>query len=717
MVSIQQQCSVRSPVSFGQRLQTVMGPASLVSRVCSSRLGVMPVHAPGPAPMSPQRAASGLGSVGRLKPLNLSTLGFQRFAALSPALRVGDPHGNARIIGDMAEQAAAQQATVIVCPEMALTGYTIGDAVGWDSVLCGVRQALQALCERMRQLNALLLVGAPYRTHDGRVFNCAFALARGRVIAAIPKTYLPNDGEFQDMRWFASGLQEDSIQHDSLLNDFPLSTRQLLQVGDCRVGVEICHDLWAPIPMSTEHALAGAQVIVNLSASNALPAKAERREALVMHQASTLHAGYVYASAGRSESTHETVFGAGLIIAEGDECLLHRNSLTGEHAIAMADIDVGGLANARGRDMTWAMAPRAKIQYRLHVVDVTPNITQLKRMFPKIPYAHRPQDLQEAFDLQVAGLAGRLKESHSKKVVVGVSGGLDSTLALLVAVRAAQSLGWPAEDVIGITMPGPGTSKATRSAAVELMQHLGVTAQTIDINPVVAQMQKDVHHPSGLHDTTYENMQARARMQLLYTVANQINGLPVNTGTSSEGALGWCTVLGDHGGAYAVNASIPKTAVRLIVSWQAQTYSTAPWAAVLNTILNFAYSPELLPTTDGASTQVTEDLVGPYELHDFFMHHLLVRGASAGKILCIAVLTFSNYTPDVIAKWLKTFLRRFCINQFKRTWSPAGPLIIKPGLSPRTVARYPDNLAWEPAVAEVDVMLSSLQGNALQAKL
>ncbi|HEX7898029.1 MAG TPA: NAD(+) synthase [Planctomycetota bacterium] len=631
--------------------------------------------------------------------MDFGTLGFYRVAAVRPPLVLGDPAANGRLTLDWARRAAERGACLAVFPELGLTGYTCEDLFRSDALLESARAALAALVRATAELPLTLVVGAPLPTPDGRLFNAALVLHRGRVRGAIPKTHLPNYGEFYERRWFASGRDVDVA-----LDGFRLSARQIFEIGALRFGVEICEDLWAPEPPSGGHALAGAQVLLNLSASNELVAKAEYRRDLVRQQSARLNAAYVYVSCGPGESTKDLVFGGHALIAEDGNLLAEGKRLDVEGGMITADVDILRLQHERTRNMTFqeSARPHAYAVERLSA-DIPP-LPKLERTYAKTPFvpdhpATVHERAREILAIQAAGLARRLEASNSEKAVIGVSGGLDSTLALLVCVEAAKRR---KVEILGVSMPGPGTSDRTRQSAAALAKGLGILFQEIPIHAAVEQHLKDIGHAAV--DVVYENAQARERTQVLFNLANKHKGIVVGTGDLSELALGWCTFNADHMANYGVNVSVPKTLVKHLVRWYADQH--AETRDVLLRILDTVISPELLPLkADGGIQQSTEDLIGPYALHDFFLFHHLRNGSAPAKVYALARLAFAGeYAPPVIKAWLKVFVQRFYKQQFKRTTLPPGPKVGSVSLSPRGDLRMPDEIDPAALIAEVDAL-------------
>jgi NAD+ synthase (glutamine-hydrolysing) len=639
-------------------------------------------------------------------PNSLHQHGFVTVASISPALRLADPQGNAMLVIQALEKAAAEGAELVVLPELCLTGYTVGDLIAHRTLLAGAVEALGKVAEATGRLGLTAVVGLPLEV-DGRLFNCAAFVSRGKVLGVVPKTHLPNNGEFYEQRWFASArvARAGTLKQ---LGGVPFGTHLLFRatdVPDCVVGIELCEDLWAVEPPSGGLALAGATVICNLSASNELLGKAAYRRDLVRGQSARCLAAYVYASAGAGESSTDLVFSGHGLIAENGTMLGESERFRFEHALLVSQIDVDRLAAERRRNSTFFGAPAPEtlnIPFELgHPTNHTPKIRRRFSQHPFVPSdpARRDEHCQEIFALQSTGLARRLRHTGARQVIIGVSGGLDSTLALLVTLEAFGRLGLDPRGIIGVTLPGPGTSARTLLNARRLMDTLGITAREIPIGAAVEQHLRDIGHPPGRHDVTYENTQARERTQILMNLANQAGGLVVGTGDLSEAALGWCTFNADHMSMYHVNIGVPKTLVRHLVAWAAHARHVGDVRSVLEDVVATPVSPELLPPgADGGIQQQTEALLGPYEVHDFFLHQMLRGGHRPSKILWMATHAFAGkHDAESLRTWLRLFLTRFFSQQFKRSVMPDGPKVGTVALSPRGDWRMPSDAeatAW-----------------------
>lgn len=636
-------------------------------------------------------------------------LGFQRVAAVQPELYLADPDRNAQSILEWARRADAESVTVAVFPELCLTGYTCEDLFHQSSLLSCARTALGKLARGTAELELAAVVGAPYQLPDGRVFNCAFVVHRGRVRAAVPKTFLPNYGEYYEHRWFASGRDVGVAVSDSVLGPFRLSAAQLFRAGALLFGIEICEDLWAPVPPSCARALAGANVIVNPSASDELVAKGDYRRELVRQQSARLLAGYVYTSSGPYESTKDVVFAGDCLVAENGTLLAEGTRCSFRSQMVTADLDIQKLQHERAHNVTFAAATAAAIPHDVHELGGLRRLSVLRRTYSRTPFVPGEPELlgarqKEILDIQSVGLARRIQASRSQVAVLGVSGGLDSTLALLVAIEAMRRLGRAPASVVGVSMPGLGTTERTQALARALASVLGISFREIPIRSSVMQHFADIGHDPASFDVVYENAQARERTQILFDLANDLQGLVVGTGDMSELALGFCTYNADHMAGYAVNVSVPKTLVRHLVDGYARRTPDEEIRSVLATVLEARSSPELLPLRpDGTTTQDTEMLIGPYELHDFFLFHHVRNGFGPRKILELAARTFDGaYARGEIERWLRVFIERFYRQQFKRTCLPPGPKVGSVSLSPRGDLRLPDEVdpAW--LLAELD---------------
>ncbi|MDR1171290.1 MAG: NAD(+) synthase [Bacteroidales bacterium] len=632
--------------------------------------------------------------------------GFVKVAAAIPTLRVGDCAFNTSEIARMVAKAADDGVQMVCFPELSVTGYTCGDLFHQQLLIEQAEEAVSHLLEETLSLATLYILGAPVRS-CGKLFNCAVICHKGRVTGIVPKTFLPNYNEFYEKRWFVSANEAFRSDVTYCGTRVPFGAELLFQCNGFAFGVEICEDLWAPVPPSSHMALVGAHILFNLSASNELVGKHDYRKALVAQQSARCMAGYVYASSGWGESTTDIVFSGNGIICENGVLLAESRRFQLKDQLVAGEIDIDRLRADRQKINSFI--PSRQYQVVEFEYPETGDIQLSRKVNPK-PFV--PSDTQynehceDIFSIQVGGLAKRLSHTKSKSSVVGVSGGLDSTLALLVCAKTYDKLGWPRHEITGITMPGFGTTSRTRNNALSLMQSLGVTIREIDITAACNQHFADVGHDPAVHDVTYENVQARERTQILMDIANQTGGLVIGTGDMSELALGWATYNGDHMSMYGVNSSIPKTLVRSLVSWIAATQVDEQSGATLTNIIETPVSPELLPATvDGEIAQRTEEIIGPYELHDFFLYYMLRFGFAPGKIFFLAQHAFAGiYTDEVVRRWMKVFYRRFFAQQFKRSCMPDGPKVGSINLSPRGDWRMPSDACADLWLKAVDEM-------------
>lgn len=619
--------------------------------------------------------------------------GFVKAAAVTPKIKVADTKYNAELILDMMKESTRQGAKIVVFPELCLTGYTCQDLFLQERLLQGAKDALMKLVKESASLDAIFFVGLPYEIL-GKLYNVAAVFSHGEVLGLVPKSYLPNYNEFYEARHFVSGAE---LATEVVLPDGSCvpADRDLLfvceQMPKLRIGVELCEDLWTPNPPSISHALAGASVLVNLSASNELTGKDSYRRELVSGQSARLLAAYIYASAGEGESTQDLVFSGHNIIAENGQILAESRRFG--HGILYSEIDVERLCAQRRRMTTFVTEDQThtEILFSLKIEE-----TKLTRFIDPAPFVptdrqNREKRCDEILMIQAMGLKKRLEHTGAN-AVVGISGGLDSTLALLVTVRAFDLCGRDHKGITAVTMPGFGTTDRTYDNAVKLIQSLGAEFVEVDICQSVNVHFSDIGQDPSVHDVTYENSQARERTQILMDIANKKNALVIGTGDLSELALGWATYNGDHMSMYAVNASVPKTLVRHLVRYYADTCEDKQLSDTLYDVLDTPVSPELLPPEDGKISQKTEDLVGPYELHDFFLYYMLRQGFSPAKIYRLAKIAFAGtYEDAFILKWLKTFCRRFFAQQFKRSCLPDGPKVGSVAVSPRGDLRMPSD--------------------------
>ena len=642
--------------------------------------------------------------------------GFVNVAAAVPTVKVADVEYNVQQLESIIAQAEGRGVEVIVFPELCLTGYTCQDLFKEQLLLDRAEEGIIMLLDFTRKLDIVSIVGTPLLI-NGLLYNCAVVIQGGVIMGVVPKTYLPNYGEFYEKRWFASAQDLNPADIYFAGSTIHVSAEpQIFVTGDgMKFGVEICEDVWAPIPPSNNLALAGADIIFNLSASDELIGKHAYLKSLLAQQSARMISGYVYASSGFGESTQDVVYGGNAMLFENGKLLVEGSRFSLQPQIQSCQIDIEKLRAERRENTTFINAQRGAHATETALKHVTPRDFVLTRDIDPHPFIPKDDDMQasceEILNIQVAGLVKRLYHINAQKAVIGISGGLDSTLALLVTVKAFDKLNIDRKGIIGITMPGFGTTDRTYQNALKLMQSLGVTIREISIAKAVTQHFEDIGQNPKVHDITYENSQARERTQILMDVANKENAIVVGTGDLSELALGWATYNGDHMSMYGVNAGVPKTLIRYLVSYVAGEMATETLLDIIDTPI----SPELIPADEmGNIKQKTEDLVGPYELHDFFIYYFMRYGFSPKKIFLLAQRAFCTpspvigreelYTEDVVKKWLTTFCRRFFTQQFKRSCLPDGPKVGSVSLSPRGDWRMPSDASsniWLKECAEL----------------
>lgn len=638
--------------------------------------------------------------------------GFVRVACAVPPVHLANPMANLEEIDSLARQAERRGAEFVVFPEMALTGYTCADLFQQDILIREAERALACLLERNAASGMVCLVGMPVRTALGLI-NAAVVTQGDRILGVVPKTYIPNYKEFQERRWFVSAEGRDFGSVTLAGRTHVPVGRFIFESAALRFGVEVCEDIWAPCPPSVTLAQRGAQIVFNLSASNELVGKHGYTRGLVVGQSARCLCGYVYVSSGWGESSQDLVFGGRTFIAENGVLLAEGRRFGTEPQLVCSEIDVAHLNAERLQNTTFTDGARGcppvpAVPFREAAAPEPGTPFTLSRAVDAHPFVPEGPALdercEEIFSIQSLGLARRVRHTHAKSLVIGISGGLDSTLALLVAVRTCDLLRRPRTDIIGVTMPGFGTTSRTHDNALTLLRSLGATIREISIAPAVSQHFADIGHDPQNHDVTYENAQARERTQILFDVANQTGGLVVGTGDLSELALGWATYNGDHMSSYGVNASVPKTLVRHLVTWVANHSDNELARATLLDVVDTPVSPELLPAdSHGNIQQKTEDLVGPYELHDFFLYHFVRNGFAPGKILFLARHAFGRrYDEPTVRHWLGVFCRRFFAQQFKRSCIPDGPKVGSVSLSPRGDWRMPTD-------AQADIWKADLE--------
>lgn len=639
----------------------------------------------------------------------MKEFGFIRVGAIVNKLILANPLKNAEELIKEIKNAKKLGVSIVTTPELSLTGYTCGDLFLQDKLLSDSEKALQKVLEETKKLDIISILGMPIKQNN-QLFNCAIVISKGEILGAIPKTYIPNYQEFYEARWFASSKELKSHDIEILGQTVPITTDILFQdktLKEAIFAIEICEDLWTVTPPSNNHALAGATIIFNLSSSNELIGKQEYRKSLVSSQSARTISAYIYTSSGIMESTSDILFGGASMIYENGSKLAENKRFEIDSNIITADIDVLKLANDRRKNRSYMnMAPNT--DYIIIKVDIADSIKNLQRDYKEYPFVpsneqERNKRCEEIIEIQSSALARRLLQLNNPKCVIGMSGGLDSTLAYLVIIKAFEKLNRDNKDIIGITMPGFGTTDRTYQNAVDLIKEYGATLKEISIKEASLLHMKDIGLPENDRSVTYENIQARERTQILMDVANMENGLVIGTGDLSELALGWCTYNGDHMSMYAVNTSIPKTLVRYLVAWVKDT-TTGKKKEVLQDILNTPISPELLPPDEaGNILQKTESSIGPYVLHDFFLYHFLRYGASPKKIYTLAKYTFKDsFSDEEIKKWLRVFIKCFFTQQFKRNCIPDGVKVGSISLSPRGDLRIPSDANMEIWLNEVN---------------
>ncbi len=651
----------------------------------------------------------------------MENYGFVRVAAASPVVKVADVGFNTERIAAMMRQAAEQEVSLLAFPELCVTGYSCGDLFGQNLLVERAEKAVEELLSATEGCRMTVVIGAPVRV-AGRLYNCALVLRDGRLEGLVPKVFMPAYNEFYETRWFASG--RDFLHGDRECavtryagQEAAISPLQLFRTGEMTFAIEICEDLWTPVPPSSHHALAGAEVIVNLSASNEVLMKHAYRKSLVANQSARTVSGYIYCSCGFGESTQDLVYAGSSLICENGTLMAEARRFSMEDGLLTADLDIEKLQVLRQKENTFNSiapdgTPSSAYAGLYRTASIGPCVEtdfgkELLRHVEPRPFvpggdgAEIERRAEEIVSIQTTGLASRLNHIRCKSAVIGISGGLDSTLALLITVMAFDRLGWSRDRIIGVTMPGFGTTGRTHSNALDLMKALKVTSREVSIVPAVKQHFSDIGQDPEKHDVTYENSQARERTQLLMDIANREGGIVIGTGDLPELALGWATYNGDHMSMYGVNASIPKTLVVYLVKWAAAHRFGASEASgrsageILMDIVATPISPELTPAdSEGNIAQKTEDLVGPYELHDFFLYHFFRFGCSPEKILFLAEKAFvkpGTYSGETVVKWLRVFVRRFFNQQFKRSCLPDGPKVGSVTLSPRGDWRMPSD--------------------------
>ena len=631
----------------------------------------------------------------------LKEQGFVRVGAVVPKLKVADTEFNCNEIIKQIEVASNNKIQIIVFPELCVTGYTCQDLFEQDTLLEEAEKALNKILDYTNNLDIICIIGMPIKA-ENQLFNTAVVIQKGKILGIVPKTFIPNYGEFYERRWFASSKNANKKEIEILDQKVPFGIDLLFkdkENNEICFGIEICEDIWAVEPPSNKLALLGANIIFNLSASNEVIGKKEYRRDLVKMQSAKTISGYVYCSSGVNESTADLVFSGESMIFENGSCLINNQRFNFESNMIFTEIDTKRLANDRRKNISFMGNP-VDLEYREIKINIPDNIENLTREYSKTPFV--PEDkkkiseiCEEILNIQSYGLAKRLLHTNINKTIIGISGGLDSALAFLVIIKAYEVLNLPKENIIAITMPGFGTTSRTHKNSIKLINEYGATFREINITKSSLQHFEDIGHDKNIKDVTYENAQARERTKILMDIANKENGLVVGTGDLSELALGWCTYNGDHMSMYALNTSIPKTLVEYIIKWVADN-SKEEYKNIINDILDTPISPELLPPDEKDNIeQKTEEQVGPYILHDFFLYHFLRYGAEPKKIYILACKTFKNdFKKEDIKHWLQVFIKRFFTQQFKRNCMPDGPKVGTVSLSPRGDLRMPSDASY-----------------------
>ena len=627
--------------------------------------------------------------------------GYIKVMSATTKTVVADCKTNKISIIETMDRAKKCDAKLLITGELSITGYTCADLFFQRSLLDSALESLKEIVEKSKTIDCITVVGAPLMRNNS-LYNCAVVIYNGEILGIVPKTYIPNYNEFYEYRTFA-GAPDTNGKISIFGKEYPFGNKLLFkcrQMPEFSIGIEICEDLWTPVQPSFSHVLNGASIIANLSASNETVGKSDYRRNLVTMQSARLHCAYIYASQGVGESTTDLVFSGHNIIAENGNLLAENKVFSGDDVIT--EIDVQSLYNERIQTTTYKTSDEDYIHIEFDMDMADTSLTRYVSRFPFVPDENIGKRCEEILAIQTEGLAKRISHTFAKKLVIGISGGLDSCLALLASVRAMDKLGRDRKDILAISMPCFGTTSRTKNNAEMLCESLGVSFKEIVIKDAVKQHFKDIEQSEDNYDVTYENAQARERTQVLMDMANKCGGLVVGTGDLSELALGWATYNGDHMSMYAVNSSVPKTIIRHIVDYVSKTSDDEKISGVLKDILNTPVSPELLPATDDDISQCTEELVGPYELHDFFMYYVVGCGFKPSKIYRLARYAFDNYDDDTIKKWLKNFYKRFFSQQFKRSCLPDGPKVGTISLSPRGDWRMPSDASSSVWIFEIE---------------
>ncbi len=630
--------------------------------------------------------------------------GFYNIAVAAPKLTLANPYKNLKSILELVADASKNRASVLLLSELTLIGYSVGDILFQQSLLRSQKEALLELCKQTKDIDTIIVVGYAM-LHNNRLYNTAIVLQDGKILGIVPKSFIPNKQEFYELRYFVSGKELTNSYTNHFGDSVPFGVDLLFSDNSgMKFGIEICEDLWAVTPPSNQMVANGANLILNLSASNEIIGKAEYRRELVRTQSARGICAYAYASSSLGESSTDTIFSGDLLVAEYGSIVAQDGRLTFENKILYATVDLERVSNLRISDSSFSQMPQSN--YREIEFKALPKVEKIERFVNPHPFVPnnpklREQRCEEITDIQAYALIRRMQQAQIKKAVLGISGGLDSTLALLSTHKAFSLMGWDTKDILCYTMPGFGTTSRTKQSAHKLCELLNVTLKEVDITELALKEFEAIEHNKETLDVTYENVQARVRTSILMNSANKNGGLVIGTGDLSEIALGWSTYNGDHMSMYALNCGIPKTLIRYIIEYYAQ--SKIELQEVLTTILETPVSPELLPSQEDTITQETESIIGPYELHDFFLYHFIRESFSPKKILFLASQAFSDkYSHEEIKKWLRLFIKRFFTQQFKRSAIPDGPMVGTISLSPRANWRMPSDSDFEIFLKDID---------------
>ncbi|MDR2520699.1 MAG: NAD(+) synthase [Bacteroidales bacterium OttesenSCG-928-I14] len=645
----------------------------------------------------------------------MENFGFLKIAVSIPQLKVADCNFNIQQIAKLVIEANNRKVKIVCFPELSISSYTCEDLFLQKALIEGTKEALLKLLDKTKKMPICFIVGTPVE-YNSKLYNCAVICQNGEIKGIVPKMYLPNYCEFYEKRWFEPYIDDEHTIITYANNTIPFGQNLLFSFGSgsIKFSTEICEDLWAVIPPSSSHAIAGAQLIFNLSASNELVGKQRYIKSLIAQQSARCHVAYAYSSSNYGESTSNLVYSGNAYIYENGKLLMEAKRFHLHEQLLICEIDID-LLNSERRKNTSFIGKSTSNKYK-HIIikqNLSPNLSKLERIINSAPFIPSSkkynENCKEIFSIQIFGLAKRIIHTNAKSLIIGISGGLDSTLALLVCIKTIDKLNLSRKMIYGITMPGVGTSQKTYQNAWSLMKSLDINSKKIDITTACTQHFKDIGHDTDVYDVTYENAQARERTQILMDLANQLEGIVIGTSNMSELALGWTTYNGDHMSMYGINTGLPKTLISHLIKWVANTQSSEFNKIVLSNIINTPISPELLPTNNKKRiTHLTEDIIGPYELHDFFMYHTLRYGFSPKKIYFLAKHAFfSIYTNNTILKWMKIFYKRFFESQFKRNCIPDGPKIGSIGLSPRSSWRMPSDAIATLWTEEINLLIKN----------